>query len=361
MYSHSAMLDALREVADGAEHVRVDRQQMERVAPILNERLGAVDYGLKRGVPDLAPADLLQYYMVAGAHNFLFWDFDETKHIGVDPSTIHVNGQVVRGAGTAYACHHRAVRQDKKNLDADYLANMTLAQAEDYYRDEKTGEVALKLIAERQAKFNETGRVLREKYDGSFVNLLERADGWLFRDDGEGVAQQLIENFPLSYGDWPYCKLIMVTLGNLYESLDVLFPEPTRYRELVDFKDAERLEVGADYYRPYFLYRVGVLRISEAFKERLLDRELIEVDSQMEEEYRAWTILATREMAELIGRDPHELARETWAMGFLRCRPCYVGVPEEEVPCSYRPICHSYNEEVDLMRAPWPLVYTDNY
>jgi hypothetical protein len=361
MYSHKAMLEELRAVADGAEHVRVDRQQMEKVAPILNGRLGAANYGLKRPVPALEPDALLQYYMVAGAHNFLFWDFDESKYIGVDPSTIHVKGQVVRGAATAYACHHRAARQDKKNLDSGYLASMTLADTEDYYRDEKTGNVALKLIAERQAKFNETGRVLREKYDGSFVNLLERADGWLFRDDGEGVVQQLVKNFPLSYGDWPYCKLIMVTLGNLYESINDLFPEPSRSRELIDFKDQELLEVGADYYRPYFLYRVGILRISEAFKERLLNRQLLPVDSQMEQEYRAWTILATREMADLIGRSPHELARETWAMAYMRCRPCYVGVPEEEVPCSYRPICHSYNVEVELMRAPWPLVYTDNY
>lgn len=361
MYSHSAMLEELRTIADNAEHVWVDRQQLGKVAKILDERLGTVDYGLNRSVPDLAPGDLLQYYMVAGAHNFLFWNWDESKQIGVTPSTIHIGGNVIRGAATAYACHHRAAQQNKKNLDPDYLASMTLAEAEDYYRDEKTGEVALKLIPERQAKFNETGRVLKEKYDGSFVNLLERADGWLFRDDGEGVAQQLLTNFPLCYGDWPFCKLIMVTLGNLYESIDELFAEPTRYRELVDFKDAERLEVGADYYRPYFLYRVGVLHISEAFKEYLLNRELIDVGSQMEQEFRAWAILATREMAESIGRNPHELARETWAMGFLRCRPCYIGVPEDEVPCSYRPVCHSYNQETDLMKAPWPLVFTTNY
>jgi len=362
MYFHEDMLDELQAIAADAEHVSFDQQQMEKVAPILAARLEGADYGLQESEkPDLAPEDLLQYYMIAGAHNFLFWDFDETKPIGVVPARIHINGKLFNGAGTAYACHHRAVLQGKKNLNADYLAAMTLDDAADYYRDEETGEVALKLIPERHAKFNELGRVLREQYDGSFVNLLERADRQLFRDDGQGVVQQLVKNFPISYGDWPFCKLIMVTLGNLYGQIDELFPEPSRYRDLIDFEDKELLEVGADYYRPYFLYRVGVLHISDAFKTYLLNREPMTAGSQMEQEYRAWTILATRQMADFIGRDPHELARETWAMGFIRCRACYVGVSQEEVPCTYRSICHSYNIDTDLMRMPWPLVYTDNY
>ncbi len=362
MYSYKSMIEELTKIAEGAEHVSYDRQQMEMVAPILTERLNGTDYGLKKSnVPDLDPGDLLQYYLMAGAHNFLFWDYDESKPIGVDPSKIHINGRVVRGAATAYACHHRAVLQNKKNLDADYLASMTLEDTMDYYRDEETGEVVLKLIPERRAKFNEMGRVLRDQYGGSFVNLLERAGGWLFRDDGEGVVQQLTKNFPVSYGDWPFCKLIMVSLGNMYGEINELFPEPSHYRDLIDFKDKELLEVGADYYRPYYLYRVGILRISDAFKQQLLNRELIEEGSQMEQEYRAWTILATRYLANFIGRDPHELARETWAMGFIRCRSCYVGVSDGEVPCTYRSICHSYNRETDLMRAPWPLVYTNHY
>lgn len=359
MYTHAAMLQELRAIADRAEHVHLDRGRLDRVAGLMRRRLGADDFALRRDVPDLEPADVLPYYLTAGAHNFLIWERDEAGRIV--PWHVHVNGELRDGAPAIFACHLRALRRGRKILDPDFLAAMTLADMADHYRDERTAEVTLQFIPERLAKFNEIGRVLKEKYGGSFLTLLERAGGYLFREDGQGIAQQLLDRFPLSYGDWPFCKLVMVAVGNLYEDRDRLFPGSSRYRDLIELRDPERLEVGADYYRPFFLYRVGVLRLSQALKERLVTRTLIDRESAMEREYRAWTILAARELADRLGIAPHGLARESWAMGFLRCRPCYVGVPETEVPCGYRAICHAYTEEPSLMEGLWPLVLTTAY
>ena len=358
-YTHAAMLAELTGIADRARHVFLDREQLSRVADVMRRRHHVDDFQVRRDSPDLTPADLLQFYMVAGVHNFLIWQRDLSGQ--VVPWTVHVNGERRYGAPAVYACHVRALQRGRNILDPDYLTSMTLAAMEDYYRDEETGRVTLQFIPQRLAKFHEIGKVLKEKHNRSFLTLLERAEGYLFRDDGQGIAQQLLTHFPLSYRDWPFCKLVMVTVGNLYQDRDRLFPTASRYRDLINLHDPERLEVGADYYRPFFLYRVGVLRISTVLREHLVKRELLDREGPIEREYRAWTILGTRELARRLGVIPHDLARETWAMGFMRCRPCRIGVSEEEVPCSYRPICHSYNEETVLMQALWPLVLTTSY
>ena len=152
-----------------------------------------------------------------------------------------------------------------------------------------------------------------------------------------------------------------MTVGNLYQDRDQLIPMDLPYRELIELRDPEKLEVGADYYRPYFFYRVGVLRLSPAFQKRVIKPELIERNSLMEREYRAWTILAARMLAEQLDVTPHDIAVETWAMGYMRCRACYIGVAETEVPCSYRPVCYSHNEYPAMMKSLWPLVLTTSY
>src|SRR5207244_6513222 len=108
---------------------------------------------------------------------------------------------------------------------------------------------------------------------------------------------------------------------------------------LLRFKDLENLEGGADYYRPWFFLRVGVLDIDEEFKSRLRRQELIEAGSQIENDYRALTIEAMRRLAKAIGGDYvaalRLLERETHAQALLRCRRCRVGISDEELPCPY--------------------------
>lgn len=361
LYSHAAMLNELRELVRVTEHVHLDRDQLKRVAEAMRSRLHLKvgDFGVRREYPDLEPADVLQFHLVVGAHNFLFWQRDETGQ--VIPWQIHINGELRHGFPAYLACHTRALRQGMNILDANYLVSMTLADIQDYYRDEETGQVTLQLLPERLARYREVGQVLKEGYGGSFLPILEKAEGYLFRGDGHGLVQQLMRDFPLTYRDWPFCKKVLVTLGNLYQDRDQLISKDSEYYGLIEFRDPERIEIGADYYRPYFFYRVGVLRLSQAFKERLSGQALIESGSPMEREYRAWTVMAGREFAEQLGVTPHAIAVETWAMGYTRCRPCYIDVPEAEVPCSYRSFCHSYNNEPALMKSLWPLVLTTNY
>jgi len=359
VYSYTDMIAELQAIARGAEHVHLDEDRLDQVTAVVRTRLGINDFGTRRDYPDLPPAEMLQFLLVGGAHNFLFWQRDPDG--AIVPWHVTVNGEARTGFPAYLACQTRALRQGQNFLDPDVLLSMTLTDIEEMYRDEQIGEVTLQFLPERLARFHEVGRVLKARYAGSFLNLLEQAGGHLFRDDGNGIIQQLITEFPLTYGDWPFCKKAMVTIGNLYQDRDRLIPRSSPYRNLVELHDPEKIEIGADYYRPYFLYRVGVLRIDEEFRIRLINRELIERESPVEREYRAWTILAGHELAKRLGVTPHDVAVETWGMGYVRCRACFIGVSDAEVPCHYRAFCYAYNEEPALMQTLWPLVMTTAY
>jgi hypothetical protein len=361
MHSYAEMLEEVRQIADGAQHVWLDPDRLNSIVEIMRTRLDTKvgDFGVRRDYPDLDPADMLQFHLVVGAHNFLFWQREETGRIV--PWQIYVNNEWRHGFPAYLACHSRALQHGKNILDPHFLTSMTLADMEAYYRDEQTGQVTLQSLPERLERYHEVGQVLLDSYGGSFLPLLERAQGFLFRADGQGIIQQLLQDFPLTYGDWPFCKKALVTVGNLYQDRAQLIPLDSPYRHLIELRDPEKLEVGADYYRPYFFYRVGLLRLSPDFRKRVIKRVFIERDSPMEREYRAWTILAGRLLADRLGVTPHDIAVETWAMGYMRCRACYIGVAEKEVPCSYRPVCRSYNDEPAMMESLWPLVLTTNY
>jgi len=196
------------------------------------------------------------------------------------------------------------------------------------------------------------------------VNVLRRADGYLFRPDGSGFIQLLERHFPRSFGDWPLAKLAYVftfSLLDLRESRTL----PEEIDRLLRFKDLENLEGGADYYRPWFFLRVGLLTIDDELKSRLRRHELIEPGSALENDYRAATIEAMRRLARAMGGDYvaalRLLERETHAQALLRCRRCRVGISDEELPCPYRGVCKATHTDHELMDCVFPLVLTSEY
>lgn len=127
-------------------------------------------------------------------------------------------------------------------------------------------------------------RVLKEEYGGSILSTFQQAEGYFFRNDGQGLVEHFMSDFPLTYDDWPFCKKILVNLGNLYQDRDQLIPTDSEYRSLIEFQDPEVIEIGAGYYRSFFFYRVGVLQLSQAFKARLSSGDFLQPDETMERE-----------------------------------------------------------------------------
>jgi hypothetical protein len=364
----------LAEVTRNPTHVKLNMKRLQEVATrvpgsIATKWIDAYketdEHYRHAPLVQLGELDQIQYAFVFGTQGWLIWEW--TPEHRATPLDEVIDGVRYIGSYSMFAFHLRQMRlraegRGKDWLDPDVLTQLTLKDVEDHYRDD-SGKLSVQMLERRLENLHEVGRVLRSEFDGHALNLLRRADGYLFRADGNGLIQLMQTHFPLSWRDWPMAKLPNVIPLGLYDvrRSRTFSPEIDR---LLDFKDYENISGGADYYRPWFFYRVGIFDISDEFKQRLRRHELIEPDSQMEQEYRAFTIVALEKLAELTGGWPQALSAleiETHAAAFLHCRRCRVGISDEELPCAYRDVCKATHEDHELMDTAWPLVMTNHY
>jgi hypothetical protein len=353
-----------------ARHVRIDWQRLAEVAALAGPSMASDWQARYRGADEhygepigaeLSPEDLLQFAFIRDSQGWLIWErAPDGRPI---PLTMRVEGRTYVGGWAPDACHLRALHQGQNVLDAEVIAAFGMADVELHYRDEASGQVKAQLLEERLANFREAGQVLRDEFGGHFQNVLRRADGWLYRPDGQGLMQLLVTRFPRCFGDWPMAKLPNVLVLNLLDRRASRSFGPGLDR-LLEFNDLSRLVGGADYYRPWFFLRVGIFEISAELKQTLRQCALIEPGSEMELEYRAATIAVMRELGDRLGDWPAILsavATETHAQPFLRCRRCRVDIADEELPCPYRSVCKATHEDHELMECMWPLVLTSEY
>ncbi len=366
-YSREAMRAELDILARGAAHVAIVPEKIREVAAAMRQEMTAAADGAFQTDPQQYPNEsplqndrqTLQFYLVLTSQEFCIWRRGADG--GVEAWTIDVGGQRYVGARGIAAAHVRALRQGRDVLDPTYLAAMTLQDVEEFYRDERTGQVTLQMLPQRLAKFNELGRVLLGRYGGQAANLLAASEAYLFSGGDRGLVQRLLLDFPTSYFDWPFCKLAVLLAKFLATRKTDGIPTTDEYRALTTIRDTENFEIAADYYIPLFFIRSGIFRVSDSLGAALRAQRLIGRDSRMEREYRACTIVAGRALAEETGQPLSAVDTECWKTGYLRCRLCREGISDEELPCPYRSVSKAYQSEHALMEMRWPLVLTTCY
>ena len=364
----ASMRRELNELADAHPFVRRNPSKIDELAHLMKPHLGesgGPSFYDPRHFPNETPTqndhDTLQFFLILEALMFTIWRRTENK--GVEAWDITIEGQRYIGARGLAASLMRAIRRGPNLLDATIMAELTLPEMEDIYRDEETGQTTLQMLPERHRTLNEVGRILLERYEGQAVNLFEETGGYLFRDDGSGLIQQLNNHFPYSFGDWPFMKLAFLLATALETRLDFDLPTTDTYRRVTKIRDPETFMGMADYYIPFFYARVGVFEIDDTFRQILANRTEIPRESDMEKNFRANQLLAMEEIGIQMGDrnliDPVDY--ESWRTGYLRCRPCYPGATDEDVPCPYRPDCLAFQHRPELMDIAWPLVLTTTY
>jgi len=373
-FTKQNQLARIAEVTRNPKHVRLNMKRLEEVAKRAPASMATnwidayrtADEHYRAAPPiQLSDLDQIQFAFVFGTQGWLIWEW--TRERRAVPLDLVIDGTHYIGSYSMFAFHYRemrrrAERKSKDYLNPDVLANLMLRDVEEHYTDDN-GKLSVQMLQRRLENFREMGRVLRDEFEGHAINVLRRADGYLFRPNGNGLIQLMQTYFPSSWRDWPMAKLPNVIPLGLYE-----VRRRRKFSEeidrLLDFKDYENISGGADYYRPWFFVRVGIFDISDEFKRKLRNHELIEPESDMEQEFRAFTIVALRKLAELTGGWPQALNAlevETHAVAFLHCRRCRVGVSEQELPCAYRDVCKATHQDHELMDAAWPLVMTNHY
>lgn len=196
-------------------------------------------------------------------------------------------------------------RYEKRGpLTADILARLDVEDCIRIFRQDRRDQTVRELMQNIALAMNELGRHVRDRYDGSFVALIEAA---------KGSAERLVE--------------LLVAMPRFddvafYEDLDVPFYKRAQLatadlavvfgsEELGRFGDLDRLTVFADNQVPHVLRVDGILRYEEELARRIDAGELIEPQSLEEVEIRAAAVHA----CELLVQELRRLGRPANAAG----------------------------------------------
>ena len=188
-----------------------------------------------------------------------------------------IDNQYERGTFNMIAALSRAKEKGIPILKSTYLAELT------HLEDVLRGTGRIPLLEERERILREVGLIISEKYQGSFLNFVAKAQG-----DAVDLTKRIVEEFPSFYD------------SSSYQGREIIFHKRAQLlaSDLAHefrFRKTEALTACADYILPLVLRHKGILEYDAnlAFK---VDHQIeIPKGSKEEIEIRAST-LATIEL-----------------------------------------------------------------
>jgi hypothetical protein len=221
--------------------------------------------------------ETVRWIFVLDVLNHCFW-----PNVGSPVWTVSYQGEAWSGYWGLAASLKRAMELGYPITTVDYLETIT---AEDL-RDIFAGEGEIPLFAERLANLREAGAVLRARFDGDIIRLVDAAQGSAVQ-----AVRAVVEVFP-SFRDeagyrgrtvyfWKRAQIFVADLYHAFAGMD-----------RGAFRDMERLTAFADYKLPQVLRQLGVITYHPELARRIDQRELLPAGSEEEVEIRATTIWA---------------------------------------------------------------------
>lgn len=279
------VLESTRFLIESPEHVHIDEEQVDKTAKRFSqEELSIPPWDLPIYMSGTSK-HVIDFFFLANSINFAYTDFKTGVKFAAD-----YYGQEWRGACGMFACLKKALAGEEGYplLSARFLKTISKRELKEVFK----GNIEIPLFEERWKIFREVGRVLEEKYDGHFYNLVEQSGGRLF-NNGYGIVERLTSDFP-SFDDsvqhqgreMRFDKRAQLAPGMIYGRF------LANGSKLVE--DVDELTVFADYVLPKTLRALGILKYKEGLAHKVDNQELIPQNSQEELEIRASTIHASQ-------------------------------------------------------------------
>lgn len=268
------VLASTRVVVNGSHYVAINRGTIDALAPALaRDSLEVPPWDAARHFSDGGPRTT-NWLLALNAVNFSFW--------GEPRWRVEHAGQTLDGYWALAAAMRRAVEEGFPVYDAGYLANLSPRDALQIFR----GTAPMPLLDRRIENLQEVGRVLRDRWDGQFSNLVEES-GF----DAPTLVKKIVANFT-SFGDvgdfWGRPVYFFKRAQLLAADLHAAFAGQTwgALRRL------DLLTAFADYKLPQVLRHWGILAYDASLSQKVDNRFAFPPGSREELEIRAATVWA---------------------------------------------------------------------
>ncbi|CAL7949951.1 unnamed protein product [Xylocopa violacea] len=235
----------------------------------------------------------VDWIFVLDTLNFSFWSHKNS------PTRWCVNGQ--SGYFALCAAIKRAIDEGKPIVDPKYYSEITRPEAEYIFRGDN--ETSIPLLDERVKCLREAGKVLLEKYQGTFVNCVKSCSR-----SAEQLLRCIVRDFE-SYQDVADYKIHKVSF---YKRAQILIGDiwaNFKGQGIGEFEDIDYITMFADYRVPQVLVHFGAIRYNNPLLSRLHSDIELENGSDDEIEIRGCSIEAVErvkdEVRALIERYPN--------------------------------------------------------
>ncbi|KAJ1943521.1 hypothetical protein FBU59_002883 [Linderina macrospora] len=285
------VLDSAELINGTSEDVFVPLDGVKAAAQKIMSRMQQIGYSTAEWkkntlTPSVADSAAIEWIFVVDSLNFSFWT-DKTR---ASQYTVTLDGQAYRGYWTLCAAVNRAMREGIPITDAAYLASISKEQTAYVFRtDDPATQESIPMLDERVAVLNEIGRVLLEKYQGRFSNVLRQA---------QGSAQRLVEMVVRDFACFRDEHMYMDRVVCIYKRAQILVADLWACFEGKDqglFTDIDKITMFADYRVPQALCHFGALMYSDRLLTYLKNGqngELLESGHRWEVEIRGNSIWA---------------------------------------------------------------------
>ncbi len=293
------VLESTLPIVEQARLVRIDHQQVQRAAALIEELPAPrPDWDRMLHPTSDEPAKLANLVLVVDALNFCFWSV---------PSSGRPRWQVTHGGATydGYAALavalRRAVEGGYPLWDGDYLGTITEADVSEILAGDP-GSEPIPLLHARMVHLREVGVALVERWEGSFLHAIRAARGSAPKLVAEVLRAlpSFRDTAPSGQREARFYKRAQILVADVYGAFAGQGPGA--------FHDLDTLTAFADYKVPQVLRQLGVLRYEPELAGAIARYELIPPESDEELEIRAATVWAVellrQELARRGGRMP---------------------------------------------------------
>ncbi|MDP3093785.1 MAG: queuosine salvage family protein [bacterium] len=276
------ILSSTKSIVEDLNFLSINESKLDPVSRRVIERL-------KTGLESLEEAfgttgsyiDDVQLIFIEDTLNFCFWAEKDRPKWSIEWPA----GQITSGGWYSLKkCFERALANNIPILDADYLSNLTLDSVREFFKG--INNIEIPLISRRLENLIEAGSILKEKYNGHFINVLKESDY-----DAIKLVKIIYGNFPSSRDtvnldgkEVYFLKRAQICANDL----SYLSKEGNGKA----IKNLDLLTAFSDYKLPQIFRAFGVFEYSRELSEMVDDYTLIPAGSRQEIEIRSAAIWA---------------------------------------------------------------------
>ncbi|XP_073986152.1 queuosine 5'-phosphate N-glycosylase/hydrolase [Rhodnius prolixus] len=241
---------------------------------------------------NLSENDAVNWIFLLDALNFCFWTKRDDEKFSVE-----LKGKIYTGYFALCAALHKALSNGATLLNPKSFKNLRLEDVRKIFIGLNSKEIPL--LNERLQCLHEIGEVLEQKYDGTFLNCLKKAN-----KSAQELLKLVTTDFPCFYDSAYYCekkvtfhKRAQILIGDLW---------CLNYGEGIStFTDIDTISMFADYRIPQALISFGALSYTDDLMEKLKNDIILENGCPEEVEIRGCSIEVVERLNQLV----HEMMK----------------------------------------------------